>query len=153
MWLQRAFNFIWDFSIGLTFLSPSTLLVHLSWSPGLMKRVDFQLPFTRFNRQLKKHILLLILYYYVSLIYQQIVKVWLATFVMMVTMILIFTCIPWIHCKITNTLENASQPEQNAFTFNELSRRTLVIVANITGHSVLNIHGKNRILYCLLISQ
>jgi len=50
---------------------------------------------------------------------------------MMVTIAMIFTCLPWIHRKI-------NQPEQH--NFDELSGRALAIMANITGHTGLNMN-------------
>lgn len=67
-------------------------------------------------------------------------QVWLVIVLVLVTMALILTCFPWIHQKISNTIGNTNnQSEQNAFTFNELSARALAIMANITGHTGLDI--------------
>lgn len=135
---QLASNSIWHFSVGSIFPSHFTLPVLLSWFLGPMKRVVFQLPFVRFNRRLQISISLKICDHVKGIIYT-FIQVWLVIGVMLVTMTLISTCFPWIHYKITNIIGNTNQPEQHAFTFNELSARGLAIMANVTGHTGLNI--------------
>jgi len=54
----------------------------------------------------------------------------------LLAIIFVFTCLPWIHQKVlaNNTIEN-STVQQNSFSFNELSHQVLAMVANMTGHS------------------
>ena len=64
-------------------------------------------------------------------------------FVVLLSMTLIFTLLPWIHEKIKAKIGNINNTNQQytTFSFNELSNQAVAIAANITGHSGLRFNN------------